>query len=347
MAPHEADEGRDVVDDADEDIVDEDDEGSRASEVHEIEVDAVAERLDRFVSERLELSRTRVQKLVAEGLVRVDGRPGKKSEPLEPGTRVRVEVPPAEPVELVAQDLPIDVVFEDEHLIVVNKGPGMVVHPAPGHRSGTLVNALLHHAPSLAGVGGRARPGLVHRLDRDTSGLLVVAKTDAAHRSLSEALRVRRVKRFYLAASWGHLSASPQVIEGPIGRDPRDRRRMAVVDGGRPATTRVEVRERWERAELLHVALKTGRTHQIRVHLAHIGHPVIGDPTYGVGWERGLGGPTRRWVDELARRVPRQFLHAAELHFEHPASGEVVRFEAPLPDDLATVADWARGHTVA
>lgn len=332
-------------DDADED---EDEVGAGepdggAAEVHELVVGAQAERLDRFVSARLDLSRTRVQKLVAEGRVLVDGGPAKKSEALEPGMRVRVEVPPAESVRIVAEDIPIDIVFEDEHLIVVNKAPGMVVHPAPGHRTGTLVNALLHHVPSVAGVGGRARPGIVHRLDRDTSGLLVVAKTDAAHRALSDALRARRVKRFYLAASWGHIEESPRVIEGPIGRDPRDRKRMAVVEGGRPATTRVEVRERWERADLLHVALKTGRTHQIRVHLAHIGHPVIGDETYGVGWERGLGGPTRRWVDELVRRVPRQFLHAAELHFEHPATGEVVHFSAPLPEDLAAVADWARG----
>jgi 23S rRNA pseudouridine1911/1915/1917 synthase len=287
-----------------------------------------------------------VQKLIASGRVLVDGRPGKKSDTVEPGSVVRVEVPPPASVAIEAEDIPLDIVFEDEHLIVVNKGPGMVVHPAPGHRSGTLVNALLAHAPSLAGVGGRARPGIVHRLDRDTSGLLVVAKTDRAHRALSYALRRRRVKRFYLAAAWGHLAESPLVIDAPIARDPRDRKRMAVVEGGRPAVTRVEVRERWERADLLHVALKTGRTHQIRVHLAHIGHPVIGDATYGLGWERGLGGPTRRWVDELVRRVPRQFLHAAELHFEHPHSGEVVRFEAPLPEDLAAVAAWARGEPV-
>jgi 23S rRNA pseudouridine1911/1915/1917 synthase len=303
-----------------------------------------SERLDRFVAARLDLSRTRVQKLLVEGLVTVDDRPGKKSEMVEPGMVVTVRVPPAESVAIEPEDIPLDIVFEDDHLIVVNKGAGMVVHPAPGHRSGTLVNALLHHVPALEGVGGRARPGIVHRLDRDTSGLLVVAKTDRAHRVLSDALRARRVKRFYLAASWGHLSESPLVIEGPIGRDPRERKRMAVVEGGRDAMTRVEVRERWERADLLHVALKTGRTHQIRVHLAHIGHPVIGDPTYGVGWERGLGGPTRRWVDELTRRVPRQFLHAAELHFEHPESGEVVHFSAPLPEDLAGVAAWARGQ---
>ncbi len=314
-----------------------------AEEVHELVVgEGGAQRLDVFVSDRLELSRTRVQKLVQAGQVTVDGREAKKSEELAPQSVVVVRVPPAQTVEIRGEELPLDIVFEDEHLVVVNKAAGMVVHPAPGHRSGTLVNALLWHVPNLSGVGGRARPGIVHRLDRDTSGLLVVAKTDAAHRRLADALRARRIKRLYQAACWGHVAEDTLVIDAPIGRDPNDRKRMAVVEGGRDAHTRVKVRERWLRADLVDVALKTGRTHQIRVHLAHVGHPVVGDETYGVGWERGLGGPTRRWVDELARRIRRQFLHASRLAFEHPASGERVEFEAPLPDDLAGVAEWAR-----
>ncbi len=300
-------------------------------------------RIDRFVSDRLELSRTRVQALLVDGRITVDGRPAKKSEAVAPRMRIDVVVPPAAPVEIGAEELPLDVVFEDEHLIVVNKAAGMVVHPAPGHRRGTLVNALLWHVRDLSGVGGRLRPGIVHRLDRDTSGLLVVAKSDTAHLGLAEQLRKRRMKRVYIAAAWGHLSESPLTIEAPIGRDRKDRKRMAVVPDGRPSTTRVRVRERWDRADLLDVALKTGRTHQIRVHLAHIGHPLVADPIYGVGWERGLGGPSRTWGLELARRTPRVFLHATELAFDHPVSGVCMRFEAELPPDLAAAAAWARG----
>jgi 23S rRNA pseudouridine1911/1915/1917 synthase len=299
-------------------------------------------RLDRFVCDRLDISRTRVQALVAEGRVKVDGRPARKSEAVQPGMRIEVVVPPPVAVDIPAEGLPLDIVFEDEHLVVVNKAAGMVVHPAPGHRTGTLVNALLFHVRDLSGVGGRLRPGIVHRLDRDTSGLLVAAKTDAAHAGLADALRKRKVKRIYVAAAWGHLSESPVTIDAPIGRDRKDRKRMAVSEAGRSAVTRVRVRERWVRADLLDVALKTGRTHQIRVHLAHIGHPVVGDPLYGSGWERGMGGPERAWAKELARRTPRLFLHAAELGFEHPVSGAAMRFQAPLPPDLAAVAEWAR-----
>jgi len=301
------------------------------------------ERLDSFVSGRMDLSRTRVQALVAEGRIQVDGRVPKKSERVAEGSLVTVEVPLPDPVDIEAEDLPLHIVHQDDVLLVVNKAAGMVVHPAPGHRSGTLVNALMYHVKDLSGVGGRLRPGIVHRLDMDTSGLMVVAKTDSAHRSLSDALRARRVKRLYRAATWGHLEGSPLTLDAPIGRDPRDRTRMAVIEGGRHAVTRAKVRERWNRADLLDVALQTGRTHQIRVHLAHVGHPVVGDPVYGVGWERGMGGPARRWAQEFARRTPRQFLHAAELVFEHPVTGERVRFEAPLPTDLAAAALWASG----
>ena len=301
------------------------------------------ERIDVWLADRLELSRTRIQKLIARGKIRVEGFEGelRKSEPVEPGWTVRVEVPPPEPLDAVAEDLPLTIVYEDEELAVVDKPAGMVVHPAPGHPRGTMVNALLHHLDDLSGIGGKLRPGIVHRLDKDTSGLLVVAKSDHAHQALSAALKKRKVKRIYRAATWGHLDGSPLTVDQPIGRDPNDRKRMAVVEQGRRAVTRVRVRERWKAAELLDVALQTGRTHQIRVHLAHLGHPVVGDETYGPGWERGMGGPNRTWARELARRVDRQFLHAARLGFEHPRSGEPMRFRSPLPAPLASAAAWA------
>ncbi len=311
---------------------------------HRLHVDAAAagERLDVFVAGALDLSRTQVQRLIAEGHVRVDGCEPRKSDAVEEGQGVEVEVPPPEPLGLEPEAIPLDIVYEDEALLVVDKPAGLVVHPAPGHRTGTLVHALLHHVDDLSGIGGKLRPGIVHRLDRDTSGLLVVAKRDDAHRALSDALRHRRVRRLYLAVAWGHLSKSPLEVDAPIGRDPRDRKRMAVVEGGRRALTRLRVRERWPAAELMDVALRTGRTHQIRVHLAHLGHPVVGDPVYGAGWERGMGGPNRSWARELASRVPRQFLHAAELVFDHPLTGERMRFRSPLPPDLAAAAEWAR-----
>jgi 23S rRNA pseudouridine1911/1915/1917 synthase len=302
-----------------------------------------ADRLDRFLSERLELSRTRVQALIEGGHVEVDGHAARKSERVEEGGRVTVVVPPPAPVDIPAEDLPLSILFEDDDLLVVDKAAGMVVHPAPGHRTGTMVNALLFHVRDLSGVGGRLRPGIVHRLDRETSGLLVVAKSDRAHLALADALRARRVKRLYRAACWGHLAESPLTVDAPIGRDPRDRKRMAVVGDGRRAITRVRVRERWLRAELVDVALQTGRTHQIRVHMAHVGHPLVGDAVYGAGWERGMGGPDRAWARELARRTPRQFLHAAELAFDHPVTGRPLRFRAPLPPDLEAAAAWARG----
>jgi 23S rRNA pseudouridine1911/1915/1917 synthase len=309
--------------------------------------DQAGERLDVVVSQGLELSRTRVQRLLEQGRVEVhgEGAPSperlRKSEPVHEGWVVEVTVPAPESVSLRAEDLPIDIVYQDADLAVVNKAAGMVVHPAPGHREGTLVNALMYHVRDLSGVGGRLRPGIVHRLDRDTSGLLVVAKSDRAHQGLAEALKRREVKRLYVAAAWGHLDASPMTIDQPLARDPRSRRRMAVVEGGRRSVTRVRVRERWRAAELLDVALETGRTHQIRVHLAHLGHPVVGDDLYGAGWERGMGGDAHAWARELARRVKRQFLHAAELAFEHPVTGESMRFRAPLPPDLEAAARWA------
>ncbi len=300
------------------------------------------DRLDRYVAGHSDLSRTRVQALVAEGRVRVDGHVARKAERLEAGQEIEVRIPPPEALEAQPEDIALDVLFEDPSLLVLNKPSGMVTHPAPGHPTGTLVNALLAHTGDLSGIGGKLRPGIVHRLGRYTSGLMVVAKSDKAHHALSEALQRREIKRLYIAASWGHLSESPLEVTAPIGRDPVERQRMAVVEKGRYAVTRFRVVERWLGAELLQVALGTGRTHQIRVHLAHIGHPVVGDIVYGMGWERGMGGKARQWSKMLSQMVERQFLHSWRLSFEHPLSGEVMRFELPLPADLQTCAEWAR-----
>jgi 23S rRNA pseudouridine1911/1915/1917 synthase len=307
-----------------------------------VEEDGDGSRLDVWLAPRLDLSRTRVAQLVDEGGVLLNGEVPRKSVVVSGGDRIEVDVPPPRVSETLPEDLPLDIVFEDRHLLVVNKAAGMVVHPAPGHPTGTLVNALLYRVGDLAGIGGTLRPGIVHRLDRDTSGLLVVAKDEATHQALSRALKERKVRRLYVAAAWGHLSETYVRVDAPIGRDPRDRRRMAVVPGGRRALTRVRVRERWPAAELLDVGLETGRTHQIRVHLAHLGHPIVGDTTYGAGWERGMGGRDAVWARELARKVPRQFLHAGRLAFVHPATGESLEFQAPLPPDLEAVTQWAR-----
>ena len=302
------------------------------------------DRIDRYVAGQLSLSRTRVQALLGEGRILLNGRPARKSERLETGQQIEVRIPPPQALTVVPEEIPLDILFEDECLLVVNKSAGMVVHPGPGHSSGTLVNALLAHATDLSGIGGRLRPGIVHRLDKDTSGLMVVAKTDTAHRTLSEGLRRREIRRLYQAAAWGHLSGSPVKVDAPVGRDPANRQRMAVAEGGRHAVTHLRRLERWPGAELLEIALETGRTHQIRVHLAHIGHPVVGDPVYGAGWERGMGGDIRRWARRLSGCVARQFLHAWRLAFRHPLSGEPVRFEAPLPEDLSSCAEWARSR---
>jgi 23S rRNA pseudouridine1911/1915/1917 synthase len=306
-------------------------------------VEEKADRLDRFLADRTGMSRSRIVALIRDGRVRVDGRPGKKSEDLSPGQVVEVDVPPPEALEARPQDIPLDVVYEDEALLVVNKAAGLVVHPAPGHPDGTLVNALLFRVRDLSGIGGKLRPGIVHRLDRDTSGLMVVAKGDEAHVALSNSIRRREVRRVYRAVAWGHLTESPVTVDAPIGRDPRNRKRMAVVEGGRRAVTRLRVREAWRMAELLDVSLKTGRTHQIRVHLAHLGHPVVGDEVYGGGWAKGMSGPGQGWARELARRAGRQLLHASDLAFRHPLTGEEMFFRAPVPGDFRAVIAWARG----
>lgn len=272
----------------------------------------------------------------------MNGAPARKSQRPAPGDIVEIAVPAPTSSAILAEAIPLTILHEDADILVIEKPAGLVVHPAPGNWSGTLVNALLHHVEDLSGIGGVRRPGIVHRLDKDTSGLLLVAKNDHAHRRLSAALKRRAIRRAYLVAAWGHLPVDEMTVDAPIARSASDRKRMAVVASGRSARTHLKRLERWNAADLLRAELETGRTHQIRVHLHSIGHPVVGDRVYGGGGERGMSGQARGWARELSRRVPRQFLHAADLMFDHPRTGEPLRFESPLPQDLAAAAEWAR-----
>lgn len=264
----------------------------------------------------------------------MSGAVARASKTLQRGDEVAVTLPDAAPLRTLApHDIALAVVFEDEHLLVIDKPAGLVVHPAPGHWEDTLVNALVARGTALSG-GVEGRPGIVHRLDRDTSGLMVIAKTDLAHRRLGAALAARRVSRVYAALAWGHLTESPTVVDAPLARHPRDRKRMAIVADGRPARTRVEVVARFESTELVRLTLETGRTHQIRVHLESIGHPVVGDPVYAGGGSRRISGAARAAADRLERATPRQALHAAQLGFRHPISGESKTFRSEWPGDL-------------
>jgi 23S rRNA pseudouridine1911/1915/1917 synthase len=276
-------------------------------------------RLDVAVAARCpDYSRSRAALLAARGEVLVDRVPRKAAFRLRPGQRVDVLGPPADAVSLRPEAIDVPVVYEDAEIVVVDKPAGLTVHPAPGHLHGTLVNALLARLPALAAAAGSLRPGIVHRLDKDTSGLLVVARTDAAYRALTAQVRARTVARVYLALVRGDLGGPELVIRAPVGRHPTRRTRMAVVAGGRPAVTRVAPRERFGDATLVECRLETGRTHQIRVHLAHAGHPILGDPVYGVP----------------AAGIARQALHAWRLALTHPQSGAPLVFTAPPPQDF-------------
>jgi 23S rRNA pseudouridine1911/1915/1917 synthase len=284
------------------------------------------ERLDKYVTEHCsDLSRSKVQKLIEEGNITVNGAAAKSSLKLEPGDQVDVTVPPPLPSTLIPQAIPLKILYEDDDLMVVDKPAGLTVHPAPGHFDGTLANAVLAHVPSLAG-GESMRPGIVHRLDKDTSGLIIVAKNDAAHMKLADQFKNRSVTKIYLALVQGRISPRQGVIEGSIGRDPRDRKRMAVVTQGREARTEYKVIEYLGNTTLLEIKPRTGRTHQIRVHLAAIGFPIVGDTTYGA----------------KSKFLGRQFLHASQLTFKLPSSGELRQFRSELPEDLTrALADIA------
>jgi 23S rRNA pseudouridine1911/1915/1917 synthase len=282
--------------------------------------------MDRFVADISGLSRSYVQKLITEGHVTAGGLPIKANEAIVTGEVVELEIPEPRPLDLAPEPMPLSVVYEDADVLIVDKAAGLVVHPAPGHHGGTLVNALLARDTEYGGIAGVQRPGIVHRLDRDTSGLLMVAKNDLAQAGLMAQLKARGVKKTYLGLVQGAVAATSGRIEAPIGRDPHHRTRMAVVPSGRDAVTGYRVRERLPGWTLLELDLVTGRTHQIRVHLAAIGHPLAGDPLYGTGTSRrGPDGTTRL------------FLHSWRIELQSPSDGHVIRATAPLPPELESV----------
>jgi 23S rRNA pseudouridine1911/1915/1917 synthase len=306
-------------------------------------VPPATERLDRLLADQLSFSRTQAAHLIADGLVRVNGAVSRASRTLERGDviEVRRPAPRVAPDPATLAPIALDVRFEDEHLLVLDKPAGLVVHPAPGHWEGTLVHALLARGVGLA-AGAPGRPGIVHRLDRDTSGLMIVAKTEESHRRLARSIALRRVERRYAALTWGHLPR-PRDVSAPLARHPGDRKRMAVVPGGREARSRVEPVARFDVCDLVRVRLETGRTHQIRVHLAHVGHPVVGDPTYGSGGSRRVTGAHRPLAEAVERAAPRQALHAAYLAFAHPGTREWLVFQADWPADLRPALAQAAG----
>jgi 23S rRNA pseudouridine1911/1915/1917 synthase len=294
---------------------------------------AAMQRVDRYVADATGLSRSYVQKLISDGRVTRDEHPLKARDQVSGGATIRVDLPEAATPDVEPDPgIELQVVYEDDDLLIVDKPAGLVVHPAPGHASGTLVNALLARGDDYGGIAGVRRPGIVHRLDRDTSGLLMVARHDAGQASLMAQLKARRIKKTYLALVHGSVAAAAGRIEAPIGRDPKHRTRMAVVPDGRPSVTGYRVRERFARWTLLELDLVTGRTHQIRVHLAAIGHPVAGDPVYGTG-------TSRRGPDRLSRL----FLHAWRLELSSPADGHLIRATSPLPGELEEVLEALRG----
>ena len=272
------------------------------------------------------LTRSRLQRLISDGQVLVNGGPAKPSQRVRAGDRVTLSVPPPRPSGLVAQDIPVTVVYQDQDLVVIDKPAGLAVHPGPGHPDRTLVNALLAMCPDIQGIGGEIRPGIVHRLDKDTSGLMMVAKTHQAHNDLSAQIKARLVTKGYLALVEGSPAPSQGTVDAPVGRHPRRRTRMAVVLGGKEARTSYRSREKFQDHSLLELYLETGRTHQIRVHMAHIGHPLVGDLVYG----------------HASTLVDRHFLHAFHLAFKHPVNGEPLEFQTSLPSDLASAIDALR-----
>jgi 23S rRNA pseudouridine1911/1915/1917 synthase len=295
------------------------------------------ERLDKFLTQYIgNVSRARLQKLIDEGNVLVNGRPAKASHLILPYEKIEICIPKPQKIDILPENIPLNILYEDKHLLVLNKEAGTVVHPAFANYSGTLVNALLYHCGELSSIGGKQRPGIVHRLDKDTSGLMVVAKDDETHRDLSRQFSEKQTEREYRAVVWGHFKKRKGRIESYIARSPKDRTRMTVQKTGKLAVTNYEVLEEMLLFSYVKLNLKTGRTHQIRVHLSYQGHPVFGDMTYG-GRNRQLGALSnkqRQFAVELLQQMKRQALHAKTLGFTHPIKNEFMRFDSELPEDM-------------
>lgn len=300
------------------------------------------ERLDVYLTHQIQnATRNKVQQAINEGLVLVDGKQVKPSHPVAPGETIEVTLPRPPRPEAVPENIPLDIVYEDDDLIVVNKPAGMVTHPAYGNYTGTLVNALLYRTQELSRVKHRLRPGIVHRLDKDTSGLLVVAKTDAAHHLLAKQFSARTIDREYWALVWGKFKKPKGVIEASLGRSKKDRRKVTVTTEGKHAITEYEVLKEFDFLSLVRLKLKTGRTHQIRVHLMHVGHPVFGDPTYGGRshlWG-GLSGKKAQHAANLLKIITRQALHAKTIGFIHPTTQQAMKFDSELPEDMRAVLE--------
>lgn len=299
-----------------------------------LQVEEQGGRLDRYLAEKLtDLSRSRIQQLIEQGNVQLNGKVCIcKKTAVKKGDRIKLEIPAAVPFALQAEDIPLDILYEDDQLLILNKTVGLVVHPAPGHPDGTLVNAILAYCPNLPGIGGVQRPGIVHRLDKDTTGAIAIAKTELAYQHLQAQLKAKTAQREYLGIVFGAPKTESGIVDLAIGRHPVDRKKMAVVPpekGGRPAVTHWRVLERLGNYTLMHFQLETGRTHQIRVHSSHIGHPIVGDPVYSSGRCVGVN-------------LPGQALHAWRLRLQHPVSGELIQVTAPFPRTFTTLLDVLR-----
>ncbi|MEH2409937.1 RluA family pseudouridine synthase [Nostoc sp.] len=300
-------------------------------------VNTKGDRLDRYLSQELpDLSRSRIQQLIEQGNVQLNDKVcTSKKINVKVGDRITLEIPEAQPLELLAEDIPLDILYEDNQLLILNKPAGLVVHPAPGHPDGTLVNALLAHCPNLPGIGGVQRPGIVHRLDKDTTGAIAIAKTDIAHRHLQAQLKAKTARREYLGVVYGAPKTESGTIDLPIGRHPQDRKKMAIIpveEGGRSAVTHWQVLERLGNFTLIHFQLETGRTHQIRVHSAKMGHPIVGDPVYSSGHSVGVN-------------LPGQALHAWRLKLQHPLSGELIEVTATPPIHFTKLLEMLERRT--